>query len=151
MRTPTEIATRVEVIKRRDAFDRDPAAFLTHWEKEDAKVRRHIVAARRRLAEIAVPDEMLALAATLCQRLGTDGLRGELTLIRAARASAALAGGSHHAVGVEDLRQVATSALRHRMRRNVLDESGATSRVERAVLEVFGEPTHRPRAAVSPA
>ncbi|MCU0648615.1 MAG: magnesium chelatase ATPase subunit I [Gemmatimonadaceae bacterium] len=149
VRTPSAIATRVEVIKRRDAFDRDPVAFLEVWEKEDAKVRRHIVAARKRLAEMVVPDELLATAATLCQQLGTDGLRGELTLIRAARASAALIGGSHKAVTVEDLRHVATSALRHRLRRNVLDETGATARVERTVLEVLGPPspsrtTHAP-------
>jgi magnesium chelatase subunit I len=148
VRTPADIPTRVEVIKRRDAFDRDPKAFLAEWEKEEGKVRRHIVAARKRVGEITVPDAILSTAATLCQQLGTDGLRGELTLIRAARASAALAGGQHHAVTVEDLRAVATSALRHRLRRNVLDESGSTSRVERAVLEVLGAPPMRRGAVV---
>jgi magnesium chelatase subunit I len=35
--------------------------------------------------------------------------------------------------------QVAASALRHRLRRDPLDESGSTSRVQRAVAELFGE------------
>jgi magnesium chelatase subunit I len=70
-------------------------------------------------------------------KLGTDGLRGELTLIRAARAFAALEG--DEAVTDEHLKRVAPPALRHRLRRNVLDDAGSTTRVERAIEELFGE------------
>jgi magnesium chelatase subunit I len=68
--------------------------------------------------------------------LGTDGLRGELTLMRAARALAAWQG--EHAVGDKHLRAVAPSALRHRLRRNPLDEAGSGVRIERALTEQFG-------------
>ena len=68
--------------------------------------------------------------------LGTDGLRGELTLMRAARALAALEG--KKAVGDEHLRRVAPSALRHRLRRNPLDDAGSSVRVDRAIAEVLG-------------
>ena len=57
----------------------------------------------------------------------SDGLRGELTLMRAARAAAALAGADQ--VTDAHLRQVAGPALRHRLRRNVLDEGGSGTRV----------------------
>ena len=90
---------------------------------------------RSRLATTQVPDVTLELAARLCVSLGTDGLRGELTLIRAARAQAALLGDG--LVTEQHLRQVAASALRHRLRRDPLDESGSTERIERAVVEVF--------------
>jgi magnesium chelatase subunit I len=72
----------------------------------------------------------------LCIGLGTDGLRGELTLIRAARALASLEGDT--AIADSHLRRVAPSALRHRLRRNPLDEAGSTVRVERALHELFG-------------
>jgi len=68
--------------------------------------------------------------------LGTDGLRGELTLIRAARALAALDGDD--AVGDTHLRRVAPMVLSHRLRRNPLDDAGAGTRVARAVEELFG-------------
>jgi magnesium chelatase subunit I len=68
-------------------------------------------------------------------RLGTDGLRAELTLMRAARALAAIDGDAE--VGDAHLRRVAPSALRHRLRRDPLDEAGSTVRVERAIEEVF--------------
>ena len=68
--------------------------------------------------------------------LGTDGLRGELTLLRAARALASLEGEAAADDGAPAAR-VAAPALRHRLRRNPLDESVATTRVERAVAELF--------------
>lgn len=68
--------------------------------------------------------------------LGTDGLRGELTLVRAARALAGLEARSK--VGDAHLCKLAPMALRHRLRRNPLDDAGSTTRVERAVAELFG-------------
>jgi magnesium chelatase subunit I len=79
---------------------------------------------------------VLELMSKLCMAMGADGLRGELTLMRAARAAAALEGAK--SVTTAHIKQVAPMALRHRLRRNPLDESGSTARVERAVAEVLG-------------
>jgi magnesium chelatase subunit I len=136
VKTPTDLPTRVEVVRRRDAFDRDPNGFLAAWADKDAEVRQQILAGRKRLSKVKTPDSALEQAAMLCLALGTDGLRGELTLMRASRALAALQGES--TVTVAHLREVATAALRHRLRRNPLDDSDATVRVERATREVLG-------------
>src|SRR4051794_17726509 len=136
VKTPEDLPTRVEVVRRRDAFERDPESFVAQWHRADSKLRRQLVAARGSLGAVEVPDTTLERAAKLCIGLGTDGLRGELTLIRAARALAALDGVT--TVGDAQLRRVAPSALRHRLRRNPLDEAGSTVRVERAVAELFG-------------
>ena len=82
-----------------------------------------------------VPDAVLERAAELCMALGTDGLRGELALMRAARALAAYEGDT--VVTVDHLKRMAAPALRHRLRRNPLDDSGSGTRVARAVDEVF--------------
>jgi magnesium chelatase subunit I len=136
VKTPDDLSTRVEVVKRRDAFERDPQAFTERWHKDDAKLQRRIVAARGRVADVVVPDALLETGARLCMGLGTDGLRGELTLMRAARALAALEG--EREVGTTHLRRIAPSALRHRLRRNPLDDAGSTVRVQRAITEMFG-------------
>jgi magnesium chelatase subunit I len=133
--TPEEIDTRIEVVRRRDAFERDPAAFGDAWAKESDKLRKRIVSARKKLAAVQVAEGAYRRAAELCIALGTDGLRGELTLVRAARALAALEGKAD--VGDEQLRRIAPSALRHRLRRDPLDEAGSGVRVERALEEVF--------------
>jgi magnesium chelatase subunit I len=135
VKTPQLLEARVQVVKRRDAFERDPAAFSLAWKKEDDRTRRTILAARKHLGSVDVPDTTRLDAAKLCMALGTDGLRGDLTLIRAARACAALRGDAQ--VGVSHLRAVAASALRHRLRRNPLDDTGSTVRVDRAVAELF--------------
>ena len=92
VQTPTELSLRIEVVKRRDAFERDAIAFIKKWHKEDEKIRRRIVAAKKRLPDVLVSDAVLERAARLCMVLGTDGLRGELALMRAARALAAFEG-----------------------------------------------------------
>jgi magnesium chelatase subunit I len=135
IKTPTDIATRIEVVKRRDAFERDRAGFVAAHAKADQRIRKQLVAARARLAQIIVPDQMLELAARLCLALGTDGLRGELTVIRAARAATALDGGD--VVQPKHLAEIAASSLRHRLRRNPLDDVGSGVRVERALDEIL--------------
>jgi magnesium chelatase subunit I len=127
----------MKVVRLRDEFERDPPAFVEKWKRKDGKIRRQILSAKERLANVDVPDATLQRASELCLKLGTDGLRGELTLIRAARALAALQG--DESVGDEHLKRVAPPALRHRLRRNVLDDAGSTTRVERAIEELFGE------------
>jgi magnesium chelatase subunit I len=134
VKTPSALAQRVEVVKRRDAFERDPAGFALQWKKEDDRVRRSIVAARKHLPKVEIPDSTREFAARLCMALGTDGLRGDLTLVRAARAYAALQGAA--AVQESHLRHVAPPALRHRLRRNPLDDAGSGTRVERALHEL---------------
>ena len=136
VRTPDGLADRIEVVRRRDAFESDNAAFVAAWAKDEAKLRKKIVAARDRLPAVTVSDVALEHAAKLCMALGTDGLRGELTLMRAARALAALE--SAKTVTDDHLRRIAPPALRHRLRRNPLDDAGSTVRVDRAISEVLG-------------
>jgi len=87
------------------------------------------------LGQVVIPDAVLTRASELCMAVGADGLRGELTLMRSARALAALEGDT--LVTEQHLRRVAPLALRHRLRRNVLDETGSTARIERAMETMF--------------
>ena len=135
VRTPQEVPTRIEVVKRRDSYERDPEAFLEHWASAEKKLRNRIVSARTGLSSVATPDSAVETATRLCLALGSDGLRGELTLIRASRALAALEGKAE--VGEAQMRRMAPLALGHRLRRNPLDEQGSAARVQRAVEEVF--------------
>ena len=135
VKTPAELRTRIEVVRRRDAFDRDPAAFKAQWEEANAKLRQAMVKARKSAAGLEVDDALLELAARLCMQLGTDGLRAELTLLRATRAYAALKGAKK--VLSQHLRVVAPLVLRHRLRRNPLDDTGSDVRVQRCLDDVL--------------
>lgn len=135
VRSPTDIEERIEVIKRRDAFERDKAAFMTVYQSQDAAIREGIVDARDRLVKVANNDAILRDCAELCIALGSDGLRGELTLLRTARALAAYEG--KPAITRAHLSRIAPMALSHRLRRDPLDEAGSTTRVARTVDAVL--------------
>lgn len=135
VKTPQAMAQRIEVLKRRDAFDRDPAAFAKTWRKANAAIATEVERARAALAGVAVPDIALEAISRLCMAVGADGLRGELTLMRAARAAAALDGKAR--VDEAVVRGVAVMALRHRLRRDPLDAVGSAVRIERALSETI--------------
>jgi len=134
--SPTEIAERVEVIKRRDAYETDHTAFMLRWQAEDAALRDQVLHARKALKKLKTPDSALHDVAELCIALGSDGLRGELTLLKAARAYAAWRDDT--ALTRAHIRDVAPMALRHRLRRDPLDEAGSGARVGRVVEDVLG-------------
>ncbi len=133
--SPRDLSIRVRIVKLRDEFDRDPEDFVRRWKRKDAAVRRRIVKAQERVEQVTVPDPVMEKASALCLALGTDGLRGELTLLRSARALAALDGDD--AVEIDHIARVAPSSLRHRLRRDPLDDVGSTVRIERAVAETL--------------
>jgi magnesium chelatase subunit I len=133
--SPRDIETRVEVMRRRDAYENDNAAFMKKWRAKDSALRKAILAARAALPGLTTPGVVLHDCAALCIALGSDGLRGELTLLRAARALAAFEGAA--TVTRQHLKTVATSALSHRLRRDPLDEAGSGARVARILAETL--------------
>ena len=136
VKTPQDLQQRVEVVKRREAFERDPQGFRDRWQPENERLQARILRARKAAPKLVTDDAVMLQCADLCQRLGTDGLRAELTLLRASRALAALTGAKQ--VQTAHVRQVATLALRHRLRRNPLDDTDSGVRVQRSVQEVMG-------------
>ena len=133
--SPRDIDTRVEVIRRRDDYENSFDSFMTTWRLADTDLRDRILSARAALPGLTTPNAVLHDCAALCIALGSDGLRGELTLLRAARALAAFEGAA--TVGRGHLRDVAASCLSHRLRRDPLDEAGSGARVARTVAEVL--------------
>ena len=135
VRSPRDVETRVEVMRRRDAYENDTAAFMKKWRAKDSALRKTILAARAALGGLKTPNTVLHDCASLCIALGSDGLRGELTLLRAARAQAAYEGAA--TVSRSHLKTVATSTLSHRLRRDPLDEAGSGARVARILAETL--------------
>ncbi|MFN7700759.1 MAG: magnesium chelatase ATPase subunit I [Deltaproteobacteria bacterium] len=133
--TPKDLAVRSEIVKRRLAFDRDPRAFSIGYAAREASLRDRLAAARVLVRELEIPSAAVERAGALCQALETDGLRGELTLLRAARAAAAFDGDRE--VNDRHLARVAHLALRHRLRRQPLDEVGSAARIDRVLSEIL--------------
>ncbi|MGW0547459.1 putative cobaltochelatase [Streptomyces altiplanensis] len=117
-----ETDQRVEVVRRRLAYDDDPAAFAARWAGEETALRARIVAARALLPEVRLGDGALRQIAATCAAFEVDGMRADIVMARTATALAAWAGRTD--VLAEDVRQAALLALPHRRRRNPFDAPG---------------------------
>jgi len=120
---------RVEISRRRAAFEADPEAFRDEYAADQAALREDIVAARERLSDVELGEKIPELVAGVNIELDVDGHRGDITLRRAARTLAAFEGES--TVSARTVRRVARMALDHRLQRLPFEED------ERDVLSVF--------------
>ncbi|MET4662039.1 MULTISPECIES: putative cobaltochelatase [Streptomyces] len=127
---------RVEVVRRRLAYDDDPAGFAARWAGEEAAVRQRVVAARALLPSVRLGDGALRQIAATCAAFEVDGMRADIVMARTATALAAWAGRSD--VLAEDVRQAALLALPHRRRRNPFDAPGLDEDKLDETLEEFG-------------
>ncbi|MFI1967121.1 putative cobaltochelatase [Streptomyces pathocidini] len=127
---------RVEVVRRRLAYDEDPAAFAARWAGEERALRERIAAARKLLPSVRLGDGALRQIAAVCAAFEVDGMRADLVTARAARALAAWAGRTE--VLAEDVRQAALLALPHRRRRNPFDAPGLDEDKLDETLQEFG-------------
>jgi len=133
--SPSKIPERVEVVKRRDDFEQDPDAFLKKWRRKDLAIRKKILTARNNLTNVRLDDKILSKCAELCISIGSDGLRGELTLLRTLRAFTAYK--EKIDAELSDIKEIAVHTLSHRLRRDPLDESSSEMRVERKINELL--------------
>ncbi|BAC74125.1 magnesium chelatase [Streptomyces avermitilis] len=127
---------RVEVVRRRLAYDDDPEAFAARWADEESAVRARIVAARELLPSVRLGDGALRQIAATCAAFEVDGMRADIVMARTATALAAWDGRSD--VLAEDVRQAALLALPHRRRRNPFDAPGLDENKLDETLEEFG-------------
>ena len=125
-------AQRAEIVRRRLAFEDDPAGFAAAWRAEEERLGRAIAAARALLPRVEVPDDLLHLIATVALAMGVDGHRADIVMYKAARANAALGGRRRATDG--DVLEAAALVLPHRMRRRPFeDASFDRSRVEEII------------------
>jgi magnesium chelatase subunit D len=133
--TESELDDRVEIVERREAFEGDAESFATAFAAQQAQLRKRITTAQKQVGSIKVERTLLRKIVELCRELQIDGHRGELTITRAARSLAAFEG--KKSVGPDEIKRVAAMALRHRLRRDPLEERADTERIEQAIERTF--------------
>ena len=124
LHNPDSIVLRQAIVRARLAFEHNPQAMLQEHAQAQAQLIAQVAAARAALPRINLPDEVIAHATALALAAGVDGLRADLVLVKAARASAALAGRT--TVAVADVDAIADLVLAHR-RTTPADAASATA------------------------
>lgn len=115
-----ELEKRIEVIKRRLAYEKNADKFIAEYQVEQEKLAQKIMQARKVLPTVTISDELLFKVASLVIELKVDGHRADITVIKAALTFAAFEGRSE--VLIEDIKNAAKLVLPHRMRRRPFEE-----------------------------
>ena len=116
----TDKNLRKEVLKRKIEFDTDPEGFLKKWKNEQESLSQRIVQAKKNLSEVKVPEDIYKTVVDLTSQLNLDGHRGDIVLLKAAKAYAAF--NKKDSVEKEDLKKVVLFSLRHRLKRLPFEE-----------------------------
>lgn len=111
---------RAEIVRRRIAYDADPAAFRPLWQEAEMDERNKIASAKKLLPSVVLDDATLIFISRLCAEHEVDGLRADIVIYKASQTLAAYRG--HAQVTVDDVLEVAEMALLHRMRRQPFDD-----------------------------
>ncbi len=139
---PRDPELRAEVVRRRMAFDREPAALVAAYAADEHALRVRIATARKLLPSVHLGDQQLATIARVCGGFEVDGMRADIVTARAAAAHAAWHG--RHEITKSDIRAAARLALPHRRRRNPFDAPGLDEDLLDQLLDAEPDPEPTP-------
>ena len=135
VRTVRNPELRVQVVDQRTAFDSDPDSFITAVEANQDALQQRVIDAQQRLEQVSIDDDLRLRISAVCGELDVDGLRGDIVTNRAARALAAFEGRTE--VSEDDVARVASCCLRHRLRKDPLEQVDSGDRVVKVFCKVF--------------
>ena len=121
----TDPGQRAEIVRRNISYEEDPEAFYKYYGGEQADLRKRIEVARGALASVKTPEDVMRRIAEACSRLGVEGLRSDIAILKAARALAAFEG--REAVEPGDLLRVFDLGVAHRFKREGEQPAGRTA------------------------
>lgn len=113
---------RIQILERNLAFEQDPEGFSVEWEPHEQQLSDKIKAARELLPNVGYTHSDLVGIAGMMAGLGVDGHRADITVLKGARAHAALHQRDH--ITREDILRAAELALPHRLKRRPLQDNG---------------------------
>ena len=123
--------TRLEIIKRKMEFDKNPAAFRKEYEAKDDEIRAKIKDAKALLPEVKISEDILKKIVAICVESGVDGHRGDIAMMKVSSTLAAYKGRKE--VTVDDLKETADMVLLHRMKKTPFSDM----KLDRNKLDAF--------------
>ncbi|MCX7852442.1 MAG: ATP-binding protein [Caldilineales bacterium] len=114
-------AARVEIVRRRLAYDQDPEGFYEQWADRERQLSEEIERARKRLPMVGYTDRDIFLIAHLTSSFHVDGHRADIVILKTAVANAAFEGRLE--INEHDILIGAELALPHRLKRQPFQDA----------------------------
>nr|QCI04190.1 Mg chelatase subunit e [Anotrichium furcellatum] len=131
IRTVKDPQLRVEIVEQRTQFDINPYECIDSFKEKQKELKEKIIAAQQLLPQILIDDKLKIKISEICAQLDVDGLRGDIVTNRAAKSLAAYKGKNE--VNIDDIKQVIVLCLRHRLRKDPLDNMDSGIKVQKVV------------------
>lgn len=122
VKAPQDKVQRSEVVRRRIAFEADPACYARSYQAQQTEFRNQVVKAQSLFVDVVLADDILDLISHLCCEFEVASLRADIVMHKVARALAALDGRT--AVNLTDVKNAAEFVLPHRRRRKPFEQPG---------------------------
>jgi len=135
VKTVRDADLRVKVVDQRTSFDNDPEGFTNTMNEKQSELQEKVIAAQKNLSKVKIDDDLRLNISAICGELDVDGLRGDIVTNRSAKAIAAFEGRDE--VSDEDIARVITCSLRHRLRKDPLEQVDSGEKVIKAFCKVF--------------
>ena len=133
--TVRDAELRVQVVDQRTSFDNDPETFTSAKQAIQDELQKKVVEAQNLLQQVKIEDDLRLKISAICGELDVDGLRGDIVSNRASKALAAFEGRTE--VSEEDIARVISCSLRHRLRKDPLEQIDSGDRVIKAFCKIF--------------
>jgi magnesium chelatase subunit I len=131
-----DVGFRKSIVERVLLFEGQDAGFREKWDKKDEELRARLVAARAALPGVEVSGEILESIVAVVAELGVAGHRGDITVLKASKALAAIKG--IPSPDEECLSDAFRLALPHRLKEDPFEETASGRKRLDAVLARFG-------------
>lgn len=136
IRTESDPELRVQIVDACQQFADDPENFRATYAEVHKEFAEQIIGAQKQLRDVEIPEDIRTNISRVCQELDVDGIRGDIVTTRAARAYCAFDGRT--TVTKEDVAEVISLCLRHRLKLDVMDTEDSGAKVQAVYDEVFG-------------
>ena len=135
IRTVKDPELRVKIVEERTSFDLNPQEWIDKYRAEQNSLTEQIIKAQNLLSDVTISYELRVKISEICSILDVDGLRGDIVTNRAAKAFAAF--NNRTEVTIDDICTVISLCLRHRLRKDPLENIDSGNKVEQVVSEIF--------------
>lgn len=131
-----DIEDRVEIMARREEFERDPAAFKMKFTSSQKEILKKILNARELLKKVKVSPEIMKIIAHVCVDMDVDGHRADIAILKTSKTIAAY--NKHLTVDYNDVEEAVMLVLGERLQKSY-DQKKIKEKLEKAISDTEEE------------
>ena len=130
------IKDRVEIMARREEFEKNPDEFRKKYEEKQQEILENILTARKLLKDVKVSSDIMKAIAHVCVDIGADGHRADIAILKTAKTIAAYK--NHLNVDYDDLEEAMILVLGERLPKS-FEQEKIRQMLDKAISNIENE------------